>query len=78
MTGRKEVIKMTNRKATKSGAMSILQAWRKETAYFDSKDQIFRLTTDDMERCFREKGFGEAESKVIVAALILAGADFAE
>ena len=57
--------------ATKKAAQEILTEWMSVTAYGEGT-----LKMADMKAMFRGMGFGEAETNVIVAALIKAGAKF--
>ena len=52
-------------------ATKIIQKYKDDTAYF-SKD----VTMEEMWRMFRQLHFGEAETAIILAALIKAGAKF--
>lgn len=59
--------------ATKKNAKDII-GWAKETgqtAYFDGE-----LSMSRMKEMFRNYGFGMAETNVIIASLVLAGAKF--
>ena len=59
--------------ATKKNAKDIID-WAKETgqtAYFDGE-----LSMSSMKEMFRNYGFGMAETNVIMASLVLAGAKF--
>lgn len=57
---------------TKVKASEIINQYRDETNYFSGE-----IKTKDMFEMFRYRmQFGEAESKVIIAALIKAGAKF--
>lgn len=58
---------------SKKYAREILDLWKDETAYFDGS-----FSYGDMETLLRNRmGFGQAETTVIIMALIMAGAKFA-
>lgn len=59
-------MKMTNEEAKR-----IINEFKDDTFYFDRS-----LRYKDIYNMFRRDGFGEAETNVILAALILAGAKF--
>lgn len=59
-------------KMTKTLAKKIVEREKNNTAYFDE-----RITREDMYTMLRERmRFGRAETEVIIASLILAGAKF--
>lgn len=59
---------------SKKYAREILDLWKDETAYFDGS-----LTLGEMETLLMNRmGFGQAETTVIIMALIMAGAKFAD
>ena len=59
---------------TKAYAKEILNLWKDETNYFNGT-----LTEGEFESMLRYRfGFGQAESIVILTALVLAGAKFAK
>lgn len=59
---------------TKANAKEILNLWKDETNYFNGT-----LTEGEFESMLRYRfGFGQAESIVILTALVLAGAKFAK
>ena len=59
---------------TKAYAKEILNIWKDETNYFNGT-----LTEGEFESMLRYRfGFGQAESIVILTALVLAGAKFAK
>ena len=49
----------------------IINDWRERTYYFDGF-----LGVDEMCEMFRNKGFGEAETQIIMASLMACGARF--
>jgi len=49
----------------------IINDWREHTYYFDGF-----LGVDEMCEMFRNKGFGEAETQIIMASLMACGAKF--
>lgn len=58
---------------TKKSAREAIEAYKDLTAYFDES-----MTQEAMYNMLRYRmQFGEAESRVIIAALIIAGAKFA-
>ena len=57
--------------ATKKVAKEAIEQYKDRTGYFDGS-----LNTADMVKMFRDMHFGEAETNVITAALVLAGAKF--
>lgn len=58
---------------SKKYAREILDLWKDETAYFDGS-----FSYGEMETLLRNRmGFGQAETTVIIMALIMAGAKFA-
>lgn len=59
---------------TKAYAKEVLNLWKDETNYFNGT-----LTEEEFESMLRYRfGFGQAESIVILTALVLAGAKFAK
>lgn len=59
---------------TKKYAKEILDLWKNDTNYFNGS-----MTEGQFESMLRYRfGFGQAETTVILAALILAGAKFAK
>lgn len=60
-------------KMTKTYAKEILNLWKDETNYFNGT-----LTEGQFESMLRYRfGFGQAETTVILCALVMAGAKFA-
>lgn len=60
-------------KMTKTYAKEILNLWKDDTNYFNGS-----LTEGQFEEMLRYRfGFGQAETIVILAALVMAGAKFA-
>ncbi len=60
------------KKYTKTQAKETIEALKNETAYFDSS-----MTQAEMYNMLRYRmGFGEAETRVILAALVISGAKF--
>lgn len=57
---------------TKKDHKAIIKRYKDQTGYFDESVPLSRMY--DMLR--RDMRFGEAETKVIISALILAGAKF--
>ena len=57
--------------ATKKTAKEILDKYKNQTRYFDGEVEM-----KIMKEMFRYLDFGEAETNVILAALILAGCKF--
>lgn len=59
-------------KYTKKAAKESIEAYKDMTSYFDES-----MTQEDIYRLFRYRmQFGEAETRVIIAALVLSGAKF--
>lgn len=58
---------------TKAEAKRIIEQYKNYTSYFDGKEGI---SYNDMFNLFRRYGFGNAEAKVIIASMVLAGAKF--
>ena len=58
--------------ATKKAAKEAIEQYKDRTSYFFSG----RLDMDDMKYVLRSMHFDEAETNVIVAALVLAGGKF--
>lgn len=57
---------------TKKSAKEAIEAYKDNTAYFDES-----MTQNDMYNMLRyQMRFGEAETRVIISALILSGAKF--
>ena len=60
------------KKYTKTQAKETIEAYKKETAYFDCS-----MTQEEMYNLLRYRmRFGEAETRVIIAALVVSGAKF--
>lgn len=57
--------------ATKKAAREVIEQYKDRTGYFDGS-----LNMADMVNMFRDMHFGEAETNVIMAALILADGKF--
>lgn len=57
--------------ATKKTAKEILDKYKNQTAYFDGEIEM-----KNMKEMFRYMSFGEAETNVILSALVLAGCKF--
>lgn len=57
--------------ATKRAAKEAIEQYKDRTNFFNGK-----LNMADMERMLRDMAFGKAETNVILAALVLAGAKF--
>ena len=59
-------------KYTKKAAKESIEAYKDMTSYFDNS-----MSQEDMYNMLRYKmQFGEAETRIIIAALVLAGAKF--
>lgn len=61
-------------KYTKKAAKETVEAYKDMTSYFDSsmsQEAMFQMLKYRM-------GFGEAETRVIIGALVMAGAKFSE
>lgn len=57
---------------TKKQELETIKAYKNLTNYFDES-----LTRDEMFEMFRYRfGFGDAETRVIISSLVLAGAKF--
>jgi len=60
-------------KYTKKDAKETIEAYKKDTAYFDCS-----MTQEEMYNMLRYRmAFGEAETRVIIASLVNSGAKFA-
>lgn len=57
--------------ATKKAAKEAIEQYKDRTNFFNGE-----LNMADMERMLRDMTFGKAETNVILAALVLAGAKF--
>ena len=57
--------------ATRNAAKEAIEHYKDLTGYFDGS-----LNMADMAQMFRDKHFGEAETNVIIAALVLVGGKF--
>lgn len=57
--------------ATKKTAKEAIEQYKDQTGYFNGA-----LNMTDMKQMFRDMHFGEAETNVIMAALVLAGGKF--
>ena len=57
--------------ATKKAAKEILDKYKNQTSYFDGEIEM-----ENMKEMFRYMGFGEAETNVILASLVLTGCKF--
>lgn len=57
--------------ATKKVAKEAIEQYKDQTGYFKGA-----LNMADMKQMFRDMHFGEAETNVIMAALVLAGGKF--
>lgn len=57
--------------ATKKAAKEAIEQYKDQTCYFNGE-----LNMADMKRMFADMHFGKAETNVIMAALVLAGAKF--
>lgn len=61
-------------KRTKKQERETIEAFKDMTAYFDNS-----MTRQEMYKMFRYRfQFGEAETRVIISSLVLAGAQFKE
>ena len=65
---------MAKYRYTKSKAREVIESYKDLTGYFDGKISVW-----SMNQMLRYRmGFGDAETRVIIAALVLAGAKFSE
>lgn len=59
-------------KYTKKAAREAIEQYKENTAYFDNE-----MSIDDMRFMLRQRmEFGEAETEIIIASLVIAGAKF--